>query len=93
MPFHRVQMWNGRFFEPSDLLMHTLSLDLHHYLDDCLIPTSTEAQMMSDLDISDEGGELLDKSEPQEASEWTTNFGSRSNLIIVSSTGIFKRAV
>jgi hypothetical protein len=94
MPFHRVQMWNGRFFERSDLLMHTLSLDLRHHLDDCFsIPTSTEAQMMSDLDISDEGGGLLDESEPQEASEWMTNFRSRSNLIIVSSTGIFKRAV
>jgi hypothetical protein len=52
-------MWNGRFFEQSDLLTQGLCLDLCHYPDDCLsIPLSVETQMMFDLDISDGADEL-----------------------------------
>ena len=61
LPFHHIQMWNGCFFEQSDLLTHGLCLDLCHYPDDCpSIPLSAEAQMMFDLDISDGADELDD---------------------------------
>ena len=54
-------MWNGRFFEQSDLLTRRLCLDLSHYPDDCpSIPLSAETQMMFDLDISDGADELDD---------------------------------
>ena len=86
-------MWNGRFFERSDLLAQGLCLDVRHYPDDCpSIPLNTETQMMFDLNISDESDELSDGDQPSVASE-STQFGSRSNLIIVSSTGIFTRSV
>src|ERR1700683_3035881 len=50
LPFHRIQMWNGRFFEQSDLLTHGLSLDLCHYPDDCpSTPLNVETQMMLTL--------------------------------------------
>src|ERR1700732_2166997 len=35
LPFHCGQMGNGHFFEWSDLLTLSLSLDLCHYLDNC----------------------------------------------------------
>ena len=91
LPFHRIRMWNGRFFERSDLLTNRLTLDLHHYPDDCL--SNTEAQMMFDLDLSDEADEFEDGDLPSEPSGSATHSGSRSNIIIVSSTGIFKRTV
>src|SRR5882762_2172887 len=34
-PFHRVQMWNGNFFERSELLTRELTLNLCHSPDDC----------------------------------------------------------
>jgi hypothetical protein len=87
-------MWNGRFFERSDLLTQELCLDLCHYPDDCpSIPLSPETQMMFELDISDDGNDHPDRDQPPEPDESMRHSGSRSNLIIVSSTGIFNRSV
>src|SRR5882762_3253270 len=56
LPFHHVQMWNGCFFEWSEVLTQQLALDLCHYPDDCpTISLNVEMQLMHDLDISDEG--------------------------------------
>ena len=76
LPFHRVQMWNGQFFEPSDLLMQGLCLDLCHHPDDCgsILPI-TETQMMFELDLSDEGEDLPDEYQPSDPLELTTHFG------------------
>jgi hypothetical protein len=54
--------------------------------------------MMFDPDVSDEAEELWDDHlpdghQPSGSSGSTTHFGSRSKLIIVSSTGIFKRSI
>ena len=49
--------------------------------------------MLDSLDIPDAGYTLPDESEPQEPADWRTNSQSQSNLIIVSSTGIFKHTV
>lgn len=89
-------MWNGTFFERSDLLEHKLTIDLCHYPDDC--PSIPESQVTFDPDISDEADELLDDHIPDMhqssgSSGSTTYFGSRSKIIIVSSTGIFKRTI
>src|SRR5258705_2769762 len=90
LPFHRVQMWNGQFFERSDVLAQQLTIDLCHYPDDCpTIPLNEEMQMMHDLDIADEG----DGFECPPSNPSATSQGIRSNLIIVSSTGIFKRSI
>jgi hypothetical protein len=94
LPFHRVQEWNGGFFERSDLLTHGLTLDLRHYPDDCpSVQFSTETDMLFDLDISDDSDEFTDGNRPFADSESATSVGSQSTLIIVSSTGIFKRTV
>ncbi|KIM76566.1 hypothetical protein PILCRDRAFT_42114, partial [Piloderma croceum F 1598] len=34
-PFHCIQMWNGHFFERSDILTHDLTLNLFHFPDNC----------------------------------------------------------
>jgi len=89
-PFHRIQMWNGCFFERSDLLTNQFTLDLCHYPDDCpTIPLNVDMQTMHDPCSSDtgEGDECTDPaSEPSGIPQ-----GFRSNIVIISSTGIFKR--
>ena len=81
-------MWNEHFFERSDILAHDLTLNLSHYPDDCpSIPLDTDGQTLFDTEVSDEADEFV------EHSESTPHFGSRSNLIIISSTGIFQRSV
>ena len=93
LPFHRIQMWNGHFFERSDLLTHALSLDLRHYPDNCpSISPGTETEIPFNLNLSDEDDDPTDGYQPSEA-EPTTHSGSRSEMIIVSSTGIFTRSI
>ena len=97
VPFHRIQMWNGTFFEMSDLLTHQLTIDLCHFPDDChSIPLNSETHTIFDPESPDEADEFLDGHLPdgdQSAgtSGSTTHSGSRSKLTIVSSTGIFTR--
>jgi len=81
-------MWNGRFFERSDILAHDLTLNLFHYPDDCpSIPLNTDSQILFEQEVSDEADEFA------EHSESTPHSGSRSKLIIISSTCIFQRSV
>ena len=87
-------MWNGKFFEQLDILSHAMFLDLCHYPDNCpSYQHCAEDGIISDLDISDKGNECVDTFETQPAEGWRTQFWSRSNLIVVSSTGIFKHSV
>jgi hypothetical protein len=84
-------MWNGRFFEPSDLLVRELTLNLVHFPDDCpSVSLHTEIPILSDFDTFEEGDEYDESSELHEP---TTHAGSRSHITIVSSTGIFKRSI
>ena len=86
-------MWNGRFFEQSNLLTNGLTLDLRHYPDNCpSIHHNTEIDPPT-VDLSDESDEFSYEHEPSADSEPTANVGSRSNIIIVSSTGIFTRSI
>jgi hypothetical protein len=79
--------------EQSDLLTHGLTLDLHHYPDNCpSIPHNTEIDPPI-LDISDGSDEFAYEHQPLEDSESTQHTGPRSTLIIVSSTGIFTRSI
>jgi len=81
-------MWNGHCFERSDILAHDLTLNLFHYPDDCpSIPPNTDSQLPFDQEVSNEADEFA------EHSESTPHSGSRSKLIIVSSTGIFHHSV
>jgi hypothetical protein len=87
-------MWNGHFFDQSDLLTRELTLDLNHYPDNCpSIQATAETDMLFDLDLSDESDEFADGPQPSADSEPMAHFGSKSNLIIISSTGIFRRSV
>ena len=89
-----MQVWNGQFFEQSDLLSCHLTLDLLHYLDNCpSSPHLTESRTISDLDLSNHGSDSSYNHETQEGSDWKACFQLQSNLIIVLSTGIFKRSV
>ena len=85
-------MWNGRFFERSELLTHELTLDLCHDLGDCpTLPFNVEMPMMHGLHISDDG-EGDDVTDPPSGPSGIPQ-GFRSKLIIVSSTGIFQRSI
>jgi CxC2 like cysteine cluster associated with KDZ transposases len=90
-------MWNGTFFERSDLLTHELTIDLCHFPDDChSIPLNLETHTIFYPDSPDEADEFTDGHFPdgdQSAgtSGSTAHSGSRSKLTIVSSTGIFTR--
>ena len=87
-------MWNGKFFKQSDLLSCAMFLDLRHYPDNCpLYEHRAEDGIILDLDVSDEGNKCADMFETQPTKGWRTQFRSWSNLIVVSSTGIFKRSV
>jgi hypothetical protein len=69
-------MWNGHFFERSDLLTHALSLDLRHYPDNCpSISPGTETEIPFNLNLSDEDDDPTDGYQPSEA-EPTTHSGS-----------------
>ena len=62
VPFHHVQMWNGHFFEQSDLLAHKVELSLCHHPGDCSSDFHTlDIEAMSDLDISNDGDGPLDE--------------------------------
>lgn len=87
-------MWNSNFFEQSDLLTHEMELILCHHLGDCSSDLHTlDIEVMSDLDISNDGDGPLDEHGWQESIKWGTYSQSQSNLIIVTSTGIFKHSV
>lgn len=92
-PFHRVQQWNGKFFESSDLLERKLILHLRHFSDGCLSMTVNNDTMDDDDDILDEEEDFDDEWRTDHLTEAAAAFGSSSNLIIVSSTGIFKRSI
>jgi len=86
-------MWNGAFFEWSDILMHELTLELHHYSDNCpSLQPNVESQMIFD-DISDDSDEFTDGYQPLDPSGPSAHHGSRSTLTIVSSTGIFRCSI
>ena len=89
LPFHRIQTWNGQFFERTDFLRSTLCLDLHHYPDDCPpLSYNTQMSMGVNSEISDDDENATDGYRPT-----GTQMGSRSVLTIVASTGIFTRMV
>lgn len=93
-PFHRIQMWNGSYFEQSDVLTHELIIDLTHFPDDCpSIPSNDETQIINDRDDSDDADEFADGYQPSQPSGSTAHSGSRSTLTIIASTGIFKRSI
>jgi hypothetical protein len=93
-PFHRIQMWNGNCFEKSDLLTDELIIDLVHYPDNCSsIPSNDGTQTINDFDNSDEAEEFVDGYQASQPSGSTIHSRFRSTLIIVASTGIFKRSI
>ncbi|KAI0245232.1 hypothetical protein BJV78DRAFT_1140113, partial [Lactifluus subvellereus] len=90
LPFHHIQTWNEQFFEKSNLLTNHLILDLYHYPDDCPSIVDVKTQMMWNLDISNEEHDV---NQPSEPSASTNTSGSRSSLVIISSTGIFHQSI
>ena len=105
-PFHRVQQFNGRYFEKSDLDALGLVLDLREHPQECISHTKcmeewpeSEGEASSDDDDDSEAtvaGEGWDQSQgcftDDQRSDWRSDW-KQSNLIIISSTGIFKRSV
>jgi hypothetical protein len=75
-PFHRIQMWNGAFFERLDILMHELTLELHHYPNNCpSFQPNAESQMIFE-DISDDSDEFTDGYQPSDPSGPSAHHGS-----------------
>jgi hypothetical protein len=97
-PFHRIQKFNGDFFENADLEQLGLVIDLRQHHHDC-IPTSQHLDDLagSDADLSDDENDNDNDNDADPAqyqpSGQNRSYLPRSNLIIVSSTGIFKRSM
>lgn len=92
-PFHRIQRYNGHYFERSDLHDLGLAIDLRYHTHEC-VSQNSHVDMHSEYDsdlsnedsVNDDDNIFLDHA----SVDWTP---VKSNLIIVSSTGIFKRQV
>ena len=93
VPFHWIQLWNGKYFEKSDILDRRLILNLDHGTNDCPlnpsnldpVPDSYNATQEGVWDESN-GGETLNNHPPH-------NTPLQSELIVVTSAGIFMRSV
>ena len=105
-PFHRVQRFNGQYFEKSDLDALGFVLDLRQHPQECISHSECvqdrlafDGEAFSDDDNDSEAtvaGEAWDQSQGRFTDDRTSDRRSdrrQSNLIIVSSTGIFKRSV
>ena len=90
-PFHRIQMFNGQHFEHSDLNDLGCVIDLRHHTNECA-PHNTNTDMCgeSTADLSDKDIDNDDRNIDHSSAE---RIPVTSNLIFVSSTGIFKRWV
>ena len=90
-PFHRIRQFNGQYFERSDLDMIGMVLDLRQHKHECNNPAQpTGYPLGSDDDLSED--------DVNRVGSFTFPHSGRhrsmkSNLIIVSSTGIFKRSI
>jgi len=108
-PFHRIQLFNGQYFENSDLDDLGLVIDVRNHSHEC-IPRSSFMQNTptSDHHLSEDEDHLSEafheSSDPSVAGQSANQprgafisdrHGDRtgSDLICVSSTGIFKRQV
>lgn len=94
-PFHRIQRFNGQYFERHDLNQLGLTIDIRSHAGEC---TSTSADSSStnrahfnpfddDSDWTDDDETVFHTSSDVQEST------SCRNLVIVTSTGIFKRSV
>lgn len=91
LPFHRLQMWNGKCFEVSSLLNHGLTLDLHHYPDPCPSERNAASADNCGFDESEGSDEFPNVDDPEPTGHPQSRL--RSHLTIVTSTGIFTRTV
>lgn len=91
-PFHRIQRFNGQHFERADLDELGLVIDVRYHTHECTPgnPHMEDVYTESDLDISDDDDDDDDILLYHGSGE---RIPVKSNLIIVSSTGIFKRWV
>ena len=93
IPFHRIQLWNGKYFEKLDILNCQLILNLDHGTNDYPlnpynldpVPDSYNATQEGIRDESN-GGETLNNHPPH-------NTPLQSELIVVTSAGIFMCSV
>ena len=93
-PFHRVEIWNGSFFQKSDLLQRQLAIHIPHHPDKCpTFPHIYRKNNPSNINISALREESADHSAETYAQDSGTHFRSKSKLVVVSSNGIFNRSV
>jgi hypothetical protein len=97
LPFHRIQRFNGQYFENADLDDLGLVLNLCQHPGDCIpITPNTEEALRPDSDLSEEDDIPVYQPSthgPTDHRSSITDHPTRSNLIVVSSMGIFKRSV
>lgn len=88
-PFHRIQKWNGSHFEHDDLNCLGLVLVLQHGRHDPCGTETSQTHLNDEQHPSDFTSDDEDNGHPSLSSSQTP----KSNLIVVSSSGIFTRAV
>ena len=91
-PFHRIQMWNGNYFESSDLLDIGLTIDLPSHSNSC--PTF---RWINETQAQHAHSGTSTEPEFTNWSDGCTNVGTeehtacQSYLVVVTTSGIFRR--
>jgi hypothetical protein len=102
-PFHRIKRWNGTYFESSDLVTLGLVIHVGHGGRNCpsydsgIGPEDMEDEW-EDEDVEEatlplDGADLLSGTLPESQTLWGPAVPGTHRIIVVSSTGIFRRRI
>ena len=83
LPFHRIQIWNGKCFVRSSLFKQGFVMHLGHHGESCPVQRNPLEY------VSTPGAEAGEDEEEPMPSEVGRNVGGQDTLIIAHSTGIF----
>lgn len=96
LPFHRIQHFNGHYFERHDLNQLGLVIDIRTHIGECLPPSGAPGRHSHQYEDSESDWEDDDATADCHQSEnvpATQTSTTSRNMIIVTSTGIFKRSI
>ena len=89
-PFHRIQMWNGKYFELSDLLDISLTINLPSHSNSCLtFGQINETQVQHNHNGNPTENEFTNWSDSHSNSGLEEHTTCQSYLVVVTSSGIF----
>ena len=89
-PFHHIQMWNGKYFELSDLLDISLTINLPSHFDSCLMfGQINETQAQHNHNGNPTKNKFMNWSDIHSNAGPEEHTACQSYLVVVTSSGIF----